>query len=157
RGDFVNAVHANGMLAQPISESREMLFAGALAHAFPAPLVKTASGWRFDDEAGAREVARRRIQRNETAAVELCLTFREAEYEYQTAVHEGGKAFALRIRSTPGRHDGLYWTGNGEDDQSPLGPPFAAAAFAERLSDADARPLFGYYFKVLWAQGEDAA
>ena len=56
----------------------------------------------------------------------------------------------------PGQHEALHWGDAGEEDESPLGPPFAAAAFAERLPDDGTRPLFGYFFKILLGQGAKA-
>ena len=134
---------------------RRLLYAGHIQQAFPAPLVKTAAGWRFDGEAGAKELAARRIRRNETAAIELCQRFLKAEYAYSGK--SASRSFAAKIRSTPGRHDGLFWQAAGEEDESPIGPPFAAAAFAERKPGDGTRPLFGYYFKILSAQGANAA
>ena len=40
-------------------------------------------------------------------------------------------------------------------EESPVGPKFAAAAAAE-LQPGEARPMFGYYFKIMLAQGPEA-
>ena len=157
RSSFVDAARKNGIRADAEVADRRMLYAGRIEHPFPAPLVKTDAGWQFDDEAGSKELVSQRIRRNEIAVIELCQRFREAEYAYFAMALEGVSAFAPRIRSTPGRHDGLFWADGGEEDQSPMGPPFAAAAFGERQAADGTRPLFGYYFKILSAQGPDAA
>lgn len=157
RERFVDAACKKGLQAGPLISSRAMIYAGDLQEPFPAPLLKTDTGWRFDDDAGSREFVLRRMRRNEIAVIEICQRFREAEYEFFAIPREDISSFALRIRSTPGRHDGLFWSDPGEEDQSPMGPPFAAAAYAERQPGDGTRPLFGYYFKILSAQGSDAA
>jgi len=156
RERFAEAARRNGIQTDNATENRRTLYAVSVAQPFPAPLVKTDSGWRFDDDAGSRELAARRIRRNEIAVIELCLRFREAEYTYFGMFTGGAQAFAARIRSTPGQHDGLFWSELGAEDESPLGPPFAAAAYAERQAADGTQPLFGYYFKILPAQGPDA-
>ena len=153
---FVETARREGLRADRESESRTVLYIGRMGPPFPAPLVKTEAGWQFDDAAGSRELTVRAMRRNETAVAEQCRRFREAEFEYLALASTGGAGFAGRIRSQPGQHDGLFWdAGNG--DESPMGPLFAAAAFAERQAADGTRPLFGYYFKILAAQGPDAA
>jgi hypothetical protein len=157
RGNFVEEARRKGIQAAAEAADRRVFYAGGIEEPFPAPLVKTDTGWRFDGDAGSKELTSRRIHRNEVAVVELCQRFRDAEYEYLGITHKGVQAFAERIRSRPGQHDGLFWADSGEEDQSPMGPPFAAAAFAERQPADGTRALFGYYFKILAAQGPDAA
>lgn len=128
---------------------RKIVYVGDNAYRFPAPLVYTGSRWRFDGKAGAAEIAARRIVRNETAILELSQQLREAEFAYRQDAGSADGAFALRLRSTPGKHDGLFWSSAGEEDESPLGPPFAAAAFSERRGGEEARPLHGYYVRLL--------
>jgi hypothetical protein len=154
---FVVAARRNGIQADVAAEDRRLLYAGRKEEPFPAPLVKTPYGWRFDGETGSREVEKRRMRRNEVAVIELCQRFREAEYAYFGMAPGGVRVFAMKIRSTPGQHDGLFWSGPGGEDESPVGPAFAAAAYAERHPADDTRPLFGYYFKILPAQGPDAS
>jgi hypothetical protein len=153
---LLDAARRRGIRIASNAEGRAELYVGDLSMPFPAPLVRTESGWRFDDDAGAQELAARFIRRNEAAVVDVCRQFREAEYAYRALALEGSRTFAARIRSSPGRRDGLFWSANGEEDQSPLGPSFAAAAYLEQQPDEPPRPLFGYYVKVLAAQGPAA-
>ena len=71
-----------------------------------------------------------------------------AEFMYRENSPDGTAVFAKSIRSTPGRRNGLFWTG-GEGDESPLGPVFARAAYMERHPGEQPQPLFGYYFRIL--------
>lgn len=152
---LLDAAHRQGLKTAPAPAGRVVLYVGGLPDPFPEPLIRTRAGWRFDDESGAAEVAARTIHRNEVAAVEMCNRFRDAELAYRELDNGGRPAFAGKIRSSPGRHDGLFWLEGGED-QSPLGPHFAAAAFAEPHPEGELHPLFGYYYKILAAQGPDA-
>jgi len=156
RDRFLDAARRNDIKIQAQTQNRQILYVGAVENPFPAPLMKTESGWMFDGDAGSRELAARRLRRNETAAVEQCRRFRDAEFDYLGLDNGGHPAFAQRIRSSQGLHDGLFWSDSGEVDESPLGPSFAAAALAEKLPDEVPHPLFGYYFKVLVAQGPSA-
>ena len=157
RERFVETARRKGLQAGPLTSSRSMVYAGDLKEPFPAPLIRTETGWQFDDEAGSRELLGRRMRRNEIAVIEICQRFREAQYEFFAIPREGVSSFAMKIRSTPGQHDGLYWSDPGAEDESPMGPPFAAAAYTERQPGDGTRPLFGYYYKILPAQGRDAA
>src|SRR5580704_12436584 len=48
------------------------LYIGAENWPFPVPLVAKNGAWRFDSEAGSKEVLFRRIGENELTAIELC-------------------------------------------------------------------------------------
>jgi len=156
RERFLDEAHRNGIITVARADDQKVLYVGNIEEPFPAPLMKTGSGWRFDGQAGSVELAARRTRRNENAAVELCRRFRDAEFAYLGSDHRGTPTFAQTIRSTPGQRDGLFWNDAGGEDESPLGPFFASAAFAEKQSNEEPRPLFGYYFKILLAQGPDA-
>jgi hypothetical protein len=148
RARLVDAARAHGFRTEGSAPDRRMLYIGGIPEPFPAPLVKTESGWRFDGEAGFRELSARRILSDEATVVELCWRFREAQFLYRKNAPAGKPVFADKIRSAPGQRDGLFWV-DGEDGESPLGPVFAAAAFVERQPGLESRPLFGYYFRML--------
>jgi hypothetical protein len=97
------------------------------------------------------------IDRNEAAGVELCQNYVDAQLAYFRSSRraDGYLAFAEKIRSSPGARDGLYWERDVAGDESPAGPRLAAAAAAE-LGPFEVTPHFGYYVKVLLAQGPDA-
>ena len=63
--------------------------------------------------------------------------------------------YAQKIISSPGQHDGLYWAGNGESDESPIGE-IVAQAIAEGYTNKH-DPYHGYYFRVLTGQGPHAS
>jgi hypothetical protein len=128
---------------------------------FPVPLIQTAQGWHFDAAAGHEEVISRRIGRNELAAIEICQTYVVAQRRYARTAHDGKKPglFAAAIRSDPGKQNGLYWPVKHGEPGSPLGDLLAeAAADPARLKSDAAKPppFYGYYFKILTAQGPSA-
>jgi hypothetical protein len=98
------------------------------------------------------------IPYNEAAAVDLCLDYVEAQYRYFRSNYAGDgiPVFAHKIRSSPGKRDGLYWPISAGDDESPLGPNVVAAAATEPHPTSEPSPISGYFVKVLLAQGPAA-
>lgn len=125
---------------------------------FPIPIMRVGDRWKFDAEAGSREITARRIGRNELAAMQAILAFFDAQQDYaaKDRTGEGAGLYARRIVSRPGSRDGLYWPSAAGEEQSPLGE-LAAEAAAEGYRAGEARqPYHGYYFKVLTRQGAAA-
>lgn len=153
RERLIDELHHTRFQRAPGDPERILLRLGTRGEPFPAPLVMSGGGWRFDGKSGAVELANRRMRRNESAAIDHCVQYVDAQLEYANEPHGAGKgAFAERIRANPGDKDGLYWANNGIVDESPLGPMFAQAAFAELGGLDRSRPYFGYYFKILVEQ-----
>jgi hypothetical protein len=128
---------------------------------FPVPIVRDGAGWRFDTDAGREEVLARRIGRNELAAIRICRTYVRAQRLYARHGHDGKPAglFAKTFRSDPGLHNGLYWIAASGERRSPLGDLVAAASAEGRGPARDpgqGSPFYGYYFRILTAQGPDA-
>jgi hypothetical protein len=123
---------------------------------FPVPIVRSKDKWSFDASQGAVEMRARRIGANELDAIEICAGYVEAQTEYAAQDRDNHKmlAYAQRIVSAKGLHDGLYWEGNSE---SLVPKGFAEAAVETgRASVAKLKPYQGYYFRVLKAQGPNA-
>ncbi len=123
---------------------------------FPIPVVKKGNRWRFDAKAGKEELLNRRIGRNELEAIDVLHTYVVAQHEYAAKDwnNDGVWEFAQKIRSTPGKKDGLYWTAKEGEEESPLGPLAAQAAGEGYTKEHTA--FHGYYFKILKAQGPHA-
>ena len=140
---------------------RKTLVVGYEDWPFPVPLVKGARGWQFDTAAGKEEVLARRIGRNELSAIETTRAYVSAQRRYAQQGHDGKQpgVYAAKLRSDPGKENGLYWpTGRGQK-RSPLGDLVAQAAAEGRPVGGD-KPqpsgFHGYYFKILTAQGKAA-
>ena len=140
---------------------RATLIVGAEHWPMPIPLVRTASGWEFDTAAGRREILDRRIGRDELAVIQVCRAYVEAQLRYAALAAQSGAPpeYAQHFMSRAGRHDGLYWPTNPGEPQSPLGPLVAqarAAGYAPGKGQGRPQPYYGYYFRILTAQGPHA-
>jgi hypothetical protein len=120
----------------------------------PIPLVKSDTRWRFDTRAGVEEMRVRRIGRNELAVMQTLLAICDAQREYASENHGGGVLkYATKLRSSPGKKDGLYWPTQPGEKPSPLGPAVAAAG--SRAGGPDG--YHGYHYKLLTRQGPHAS
>jgi hypothetical protein len=142
-----------------LGADRQELVIGHEQWPFPIPLMKVRSGWQFDTDAGREEVLSRRIGRNELRVIDLCRAYVAMQQEYASQPRDGKLAglYAQKLRSTPGRQDGLYWAVGSEERPSPLGDLVAQATtdgYDEGKSAA--QPFYGYFFRVLTAQGAAA-
>jgi Protein of unknown function (DUF2950) len=158
---FVIAAAEGWRLADEGS-SRKTLVIGHENWPFPIPLVSQAGRWRFDAAAGREEVLARRIGRNELAVIQICRTYVAAQRVYARYPHDGKPAglYATVFRSDPGRQNGLYWPAHEGQLRSPLGDLVAYAADEGRPLGGGPHqptPFYGYYFKILTAQGPFAA
>jgi hypothetical protein len=129
---------------------------------FAIPLVKDGEHWRFDTDAGREELLNRRIGRNELKAVDVCHAYVDAQFEYasQPRNGDGKRAYAQKVRSEPGKQDGLYWEDPTGKHSSPLGPLMAEATaegYGRQEGDAGPRPYHGYFYRILTSQGKNAA
>jgi len=117
---------------------------------FPVPLRRSAAGWHFDQQAGIVEMRKRQIGRNELATIESVRAYHDAQMDYASQDRDGDGvlAYARRIVSTDGRHDGLYWSEDDSGQISPLGP-----LFADSTPGSD---WHGYHYRILEAQGPSA-
>ena len=139
-----------------------VLYTGNDGWPFPLPIVKTGSSWRFDTRAGREEVLARRVGRNELNAIQVCLAYADAQQEYAMQKGRQGKGlleYAQKFVSLPGSHDGLYWEAAENEEQSPMGPLFAAAreaGYGGEPLGGESAPYHGYFYRILKAQGKDA-
>jgi hypothetical protein len=84
----------------------------------------------------------------------------QAQQEYAAKDRDGTGVhkYAQRILSTPGNKDGLYWSATSDQEQSPFGRLFAAAATQgyDLAASHPREPYYGYHFRVLKRQGSAA-
>ena len=144
------------MVIKGADTGRAVFSIGNDDYPYPIPLVKKGNVWRFDAKAGKDELLTRRIGRNELEVIEVLRAYADAQREYASADWDGNGAldFAQKVRSTPGKKDGLYWATKEGEKESPLGPLAAKAAQEGYTKENTA--LYGYYYRILKAQGKDA-
>jgi hypothetical protein len=151
-------------------EDRAILQVGPEAYPFPVPLVRKDGKWFFDTIAGKEEMINRRIGENELKAIAVCNGFVVAQREYHTKDwnDDGIVEYAQKIKSTPGKKDGLYWETDEDETPSPLGPLVAEAqaeGYGPKATSKPAttqpaehkpQPYHGYCYRVLTRQGDRA-
>jgi len=98
------------------------LYIGAENWPFPIPLVQKNGAWRFDAEAGRKEVLFRRIGENELAAITMCHDFVSNEKSYTKNPNA--------------------------DDQTDASPTSLVARAANHSAGGDPVILNGYYFHL---------
>jgi hypothetical protein len=127
---------------------------GTTGWTLPIPVVKDGAEWRFDSEAGIDELGAREIGRDELGAIQTLLAIVDAQREYAVmdSMKTGSPVYARRLKSLPGKKDGLYWPANPGEPESPLGELVANA------QDDGIAPggHYGYNFRLLYAQGPAA-
>src|SRR5262249_33383189 len=99
-----------------------ILMTGLDAAPVAIPLPRVEGAWRYDPAAGADEILIRRIGANELTTIRVMRSYVRAQMRYASGdrVGDGVRQYAMRIRSTPGRHDGLYWDSAPDQEQSPV-------------------------------------
>jgi len=156
RADYLAAWDANHkVIPDGDNKDRMLIEAGTTGWRAPIPIVKDGDVWRFDIEAGKKEIIARAIGRNELGVVQTLMAVVDAQHEYVDAdpMKYGVPTYARRLLSTPGKKDGLYWEGKENDPKSPLGP-LVAEAQKGGVNDADG--YYGYRFRLLYRQGPAA-
>ena len=138
---------------------RRVLLIGADAWPLPIPIVRVGDRWRFATEEGREELANRRIGGNERNAIYVLRAYVDAQREFAARDRDGDGVlqYAQKVRSAPGKQDGLYWPADAAkgEEASPFGPLVAEGApYLQGQVAGD--PYRGYYFRVLTRQGASA-
>ena len=143
-------------------EDKAVLTVGDDDWPFPAPIVRRSGRWSFDAAAGREEILNRRVGRNELDTIQTLLAIVDAQREYaaEDADGNGLKNYAAHFASHPGKKDGLYWDTAEGQPPSPLGPLVAKAereGYGAQVKTGKVEPYHGYLFRMITAQGPNAA
>jgi len=146
------------------SDAKVILHIGNENWPFPIPIVKNNDRWLFDTEAGKEEILNRRIGENELISILVCRSYVKAQREYilKDWDSDGIFAYAQKLRSDPGKRNGLYWKAAPEEEVSPLGELLAKArmeGYKKKravFKEEEPTPFHGYYVKILTEQGKNA-
>ena len=145
RKAFIMA-YDNQRLLVPAGPEAFTLEVGATRWPLPLPIVKDGESWKFDAKGGMRELVLRRIGRNELGVLGALQGVVAAQQEYSAKFG----AYATRLRSDPGKQNGLYWETNPGEPESPAGPLLAwAEAQGYSPGGSQPAPYRGYYFRRL--------
>jgi hypothetical protein len=141
-------------------DAKAVLSVGKDAWPMPIPILKTASGWRFDAKQASEEILNRRIGRNELSVIQAAQAYVDAQKEYYLRNPAQDKLlhYAQNFFSTKGRRDGLYYPTGEAETPSPLGELYAKAQAAGYRPGGTGmpEPYYGYYYRILKSQGPDA-
>lgn len=156
--EAVTALVVEKLAFEDLEDGRKIALLGAEGWELPIPLVPDGDRWRFDVEAGAEEIHNRRVGRNELSTLATLREIVAAQGEYAAEGRDGNPpAFAGRIVSSEGKHDGLYWPVAEGEPESPLGPLVAdAAEEGYGAGEAQPSPYHGYFYRLLTKQGPHA-
>ncbi len=160
RQKFVSAYDDAHRLDLAVND-KAVLIIGKDAWPFPIPVVKQGNVWRFDTRAGMQEILDRRIGRNELNVIEVCRAYVDAQREYASMQQSGNgiREYAQKFKSSPGKHDGLYWSVTAGEKESPFGPLVASATeegYTGGHHKGRRSPYHGYYYRILKRQGRNA-
>jgi Protein of unknown function (DUF2950) len=102
REKFIAAYDAKHTLT-PEGDAKAIIVIGDDDWPFPIPIVNKEGGWQFETKAGFDEILRRRIGRNELAAIQVSLAYVQAQNEYASLDLDklGPHTYAQRIVSRP--------------------------------------------------------
>lgn len=140
-------------------ENKMVLVVGNNDWPMPIPLMKKDGKWSFDGAAGADELINRRIGGNELGAIAVSRGFVDAQMEYASEGRDGDAAgiYAMKLLSDEGMQNGLYWSTAEGETPSPVGEFVANSAAEGYLFGKEPKPYHGYYYRMLYSQGENAA
>src|SRR5580658_6950188 len=125
------ATHAaEGDRVEQVDDGKAIVHIGKKDWPFPIPILKDSSGqWYFDTASGEDEILNRRIGDDELTTISVMHAYVDAQREYASKDRMGDSVlqYAQKIKSSPGKHDGLYWPVAEGEDESPFGPLVADA------------------------------
>src|SRR5438270_3705951 len=131
-----------------------VLYVGAENWPFPIPLVSQNDRWHFDSEAGRNEILCRRIGDNEAMTIGAfrLLVLAQQEHLARSLDADSVPAYATRFVGVKGAYNGLDWQTDGALPEALVN----AGVSDEAGAAISAVPYYGYYFRILTAQGKNA-
>lgn len=158
RTDFVASYQEKHAMTAD-GDNKMVLVVGNNDWPMPIPLIKKDGKWSFDGAAGAEELINRRIGGNELGAIAVSRGFVDAQKEYASEGRDGDAAgiYAMKLLSDEGMHNGLYWPTAEGETPSPVGEFIANSAAEGYQFGKEPKPYHGYFYRLLYAQGENAA
>lgn len=138
-------------------DGRKILDIGDRLWPLPFPIVKGDDGkWAFDTYAGFEEIINRRVGENELQTIETMRAYVDAQKEYASADHDddGVMEYAQKLISSDGKTDGLYWSPDLGEGDSPAGDALDSEALDKAKAGAG---YFGYRYRIITGQGPNIA
>ncbi len=123
---------------------------------FAVPLAKYDGKWFFNTPDGLEELINRRIGRNEIFTINVCDTLAKTEVENarRRIAIDGAREYAMNFLNAKGEFNDIYWDPSSENKEKLICANLALAALEP--GNEKRQPYYGYYYKVLKAQGPAA-
>ena len=139
-------------------DGRKVIEIGDKLWPLPFPLVKGEDGkWSFDTYAGFEEIINRRVGENELQTIETMRAYVDAQKEYAAADHDedGVLEYARKLISSEGKTDGLYWSPDLGEGDSPAGNALEEDAALDKAKAGEG--YYGYRYRIIESQGPNIA
>ncbi|CAH0342987.1 DUF2950 domain-containing protein [Rhizobium sp. CECT 9324] len=139
-------------------DGRKIVEIGNKLWPLPFPVVKGNDGkWSFDTYAGFEEILNRRIGENELHTIATMRAYVDAQREYAAADHDedGVLEYARRLISSEGKTDGLYWSPDLGEGESPAGNALEESAALDKAKAGEG--YYGYRYRIIESQGPNIA
>jgi hypothetical protein len=153
RDDFVQKYQEMHRLVREPNKTT-VLYVGAENWPFPIPLIAQNGRWHFDSKAGGNEILCRRIGDNETMTIGAFRLLVLAQQEHLARSRDADvvPTYATRFIGVKGAYNGLDWKTDGALPEALVNAGLSDEAGAA----SSAVPYYGYYFRILTAQGKHA-
>ncbi|QND13799.1 DUF2950 domain-containing protein [Rhizobium leguminosarum bv. trifolii] len=139
-------------------DDRKIIEIGEKLWPLPFPIVKDVGGkWCFDTYAGFEEIINRRVGENELQTIDTMQAYVDAQKEYSSADHDddGVLEYAQKLISSDGKTDGLYWSPDLGEGDSPAGNALEDNAALDKARAGEG--YYGYRYRIIDSQGPNIA
>ncbi|WEZ85422.1 DUF2950 family protein (plasmid) [Rhizobium sp. 32-5/1] len=139
-------------------DGRKIVEIGNKLWPLPFPVVKGDDGkWSFDTYAGFEEIINRRVGENELQTLATMRAYVDAQKEYAAADRDedGVLEYARKLISSDGKTDGLYWSPDLGEGESPAGNALEESAALDKAKAGDG--YYGYRYRIIESQGPNIA
>ncbi|MBA1347918.1 DUF2950 domain-containing protein [Rhizobium sp. WYCCWR 11146] len=139
-------------------DGRKIIEIGDKLWPLPFPIVKGDDGkWGFDTYAGFEEIINRRVGENELQTIDTMQAYVDAQKEYSSADHDddGVLEYAQKLISSDGKTDGLYWSPDLGEGDSPAGNALEDNAALDKAKAGEG--YYGYRYRIIDGQGPNIA
>ncbi|MBY3329269.1 DUF2950 domain-containing protein [Rhizobium leguminosarum] len=139
-------------------DGRKIIEIGDKMWPLPFPIVKGDDGkWGFDTYAGFEEIINRRVGENELQTIDTMKAYVDAQKEYSSADHDddGVLEYAQKLISSDGKTDGLYWSPDLDEGDSPAGNALEDNAALDKAKAGEG--YYGYRYRIIDGQGPNIA
>jgi len=152
---FVKTASEKAVIAK-VADNLYIIEVGNEAFPFAIPLSTSNGKWFFNTREGVEELINRRIGRNEIFTINVCEAIAKIEIQHarKRMAADGISEYAMKSMNETAKVNSIYWNPESGKKEDLVCADLALAAFEP--GNPKRQPYYGYYYKVLKAQGPDA-